>query len=86
MDLHRGNDSQQLRTIVRLLTPRQGEGAISAIDQLTPLMYSQKTNERLNGGRRSRTRALHAMFTGCAVRDSEDVCASRHQDGSRQVR
>ena len=31
MHLHRSDDSQQFCTIVRLLTPRQGEGAISVV-------------------------------------------------------
>ena len=31
MHLHRSDDRQQFRTIVRLLTPRQGEGAISVV-------------------------------------------------------
>ena len=46
----------------------------------------QRTAGLQNGGRRSRRKARHVMLTGCAVRDSEDGTASRHQDGSRQVR
>ena len=62
-----------------------------SVGQLMPLreLYSQKTNERLDdrmvaGGRERELSNL--MFTGCAVRDPEDRFASRHQDGSWQIR
>ena len=62
-----------------------------SVDELLPLryVYSQKTNERLDDrmvAKRWRTRAFNATFTECSVRDPKDGSASRHQDGSWQVR